>query len=205
MATFRLRYFSSAPVLRAIDPERLLAFLRPHGAFFAGRGYDLPPAKRGVEIEYQKLVDIFMSPTEATPRPLLDALAFELGLIEQVTEASLPAHVIAVEKRAPYRCGVWFISGRVLRKARKENEQAMFGQQFDRARLVGELRKWFVRVQSEAETLRDGVVVIWHPAAAKDVVAEATASVVVEIEADSVLDALDALSAARAEHERAAA
>ena len=56
---------------------------------------------------------------------IVHRLAFELALIGQMTESSLPAHVIAVEKRAPHRCGVWFISGRVLRKVRKENEQAM--------------------------------------------------------------------------------
>ena len=74
MATFRLRHVSSAHVLRAIDPDRLLAFLQPHRGFFAGRGYELPAAGTGEEIEYQRLIDIFMSPSESTPRELLDAL-----------------------------------------------------------------------------------------------------------------------------------
>jgi len=52
-------------------------------------------------------------------------LAFEHGLIAQITEANLPVHVIAVEKRAPHRCGVWFVSGRLVQKARKENDQAI--------------------------------------------------------------------------------
>jgi hypothetical protein len=74
MATFRLHHVSSAHVLRAIDPDRLLAFLQPHREFFAGRGYELPAAGTGVEIEYQRMIDIFMSPSESTPRELLDAL-----------------------------------------------------------------------------------------------------------------------------------
>ena len=74
MATFRLRHFSSPHVLLAIAPERLLAFLDPFRDFFASRGYEPPVAGAKEEIEYQQLIDIFMSPSEATPRELLDAL-----------------------------------------------------------------------------------------------------------------------------------
>lgn len=74
MATFRLRYLSNPSVLRAIAPEKLLAFLQPHSTFFTTRGYDLPQPDDGEEIDYQKLIDIFMSPNESTPPDLVDAL-----------------------------------------------------------------------------------------------------------------------------------
>ena len=74
MATFRLRHFSNPQVLRAIAPQRLLAFLHPFQGFFAGRGYKLPNKDAVEDIDYQRLIDIFMSPSESTPRNLLDAL-----------------------------------------------------------------------------------------------------------------------------------
>jgi hypothetical protein len=58
-------------------------------------------------------------------RGVVHRLAFEHGLIEQVTEVDVPVHVIAIEKRPPYRCGVWMISDPLVRKARQENEAAI--------------------------------------------------------------------------------
>lgn len=74
MATYRLRHFSSPHVLRTIEPERLLTFLQPYRAFFSAQGYDLPDPNSRHEIQYQQLVDIFMSPNDTSPRELLDAL-----------------------------------------------------------------------------------------------------------------------------------
>jgi hypothetical protein len=37
----------------------------------------------------------------------------------------VPVHLIAVEKKEPYRCGVWQLSSEVLNLAQKENEQAI--------------------------------------------------------------------------------
>ena len=52
-------------------------------------------------------------------------LAFYRALLAAVWGTELPVHVIAVEKREPYRTGVWRIADRVLEQARRENEQAM--------------------------------------------------------------------------------
>jgi hypothetical protein len=41
MATFRLRHFSSPSTLKAIAPDRLLAFLKPYFPFLQGRGLSL--------------------------------------------------------------------------------------------------------------------------------------------------------------------
>ena len=47
MATFRLSHFSSPEIIKAIDRERLVAFLDPHRAFFTARGVALPPPGSG--------------------------------------------------------------------------------------------------------------------------------------------------------------
>jgi hypothetical protein len=52
-------------------------------------------------------------------------LAFYRALLSVVWTTKLPVHVVAVEKREPYRTGVWRIADRVLDQAERENEQAM--------------------------------------------------------------------------------
>ena len=52
-------------------------------------------------------------------------LAFYRALVAETTGHTLPVHIIAVEKREPYRCGVWVISDKVLTEAQRENEAAM--------------------------------------------------------------------------------
>lgn len=52
-------------------------------------------------------------------------LAFYRSLVAVCTQQSLPVHLIAVEKCEPFRCGVWHIPDKTLRKAATENEQAM--------------------------------------------------------------------------------
>jgi hypothetical protein len=52
-------------------------------------------------------------------------LAFYRAMIARACGSVLPVHIIAVEKREPYRCGVWVIAPHVLDAAQKQNEQAM--------------------------------------------------------------------------------
>jgi hypothetical protein len=52
-------------------------------------------------------------------------LAFYHALIMRKTGEDAPVHVIAVEKKPPYRCGVWRISEQTLAVARGENEAAI--------------------------------------------------------------------------------
>jgi hypothetical protein len=56
---------------------------------------------------------------------IINRLAFEHGLISELADADLPVHIISTEKRAPHRCGVWFVSDRLVQKVRKKNEQAL--------------------------------------------------------------------------------
>jgi len=51
--------------------------------------------------------------------------AFYRALIERATGEKVPVHVIAVEKKEPFRCGVWVMDEQVLAHARRENEAAI--------------------------------------------------------------------------------
>ena len=52
-------------------------------------------------------------------------LAFYRAMVEQVTGRVFPVHLIAVEKRDPFSCGVWQIDPRRLFDAGIENEESM--------------------------------------------------------------------------------
>jgi len=41
------------------------------------------------------------------------------------TPTYVPVHIVAVEKKEPYRCGVWLVADEALAVAQKENEAAM--------------------------------------------------------------------------------
>jgi len=52
-------------------------------------------------------------------------LAFYRALVACVVGSVLPVHLIAVEKREPFRCGVWRMGEDVLGIAQKDNEDAI--------------------------------------------------------------------------------
>ena len=60
----------------------------------------------------------------------------------------------------------------------------------DRAWQVGELRKWFAFLRTEAETIPNGIVAVWHPDATKDLLEEAAGEPVAVIEAETIEEAL---------------
>ncbi|GIW90169.1 MAG: hypothetical protein KatS3mg109_0601 [Pirellulaceae bacterium] len=88
MATYRLRRFSRPETLKAIAPERLYHFLRPHGAFLLSRGVALPQSSQDGELDYDKLVQVFMTPDSTTPKELIDALYY---VDEMATSAGMDA------------------------------------------------------------------------------------------------------------------
>lgn len=55
----------------------------------------------------------------------LHQLAFYRALLGLETGELLPVYLIAVEKREPYRCGVWRIDPNVLAVAERDNEAAL--------------------------------------------------------------------------------
>ena len=52
-------------------------------------------------------------------------MAFYHAVLRVASKLDVPVHIIAVEKKEPYRCGVWEISIESLDFARAENERAM--------------------------------------------------------------------------------
>jgi hypothetical protein len=65
----------------------------------------------------------------------LHQVAFYRALVSEVSGVVLPVHIVAVEKREPFRCGVWLIAPHVLSAAQRENYQAM--QELRRCRDLG--------------------------------------------------------------------
>ena len=52
-------------------------------------------------------------------------LAFYRAVLAQVIGVAMPVHIIAVEKKEPFRCGVWRLDSDVLIEAQRENEAAI--------------------------------------------------------------------------------
>lgn len=52
-------------------------------------------------------------------------LAFYRAVLREVIDEMMSVHIIAVEKKEPYRCGVWRVGNDVLGGARADNEEAI--------------------------------------------------------------------------------
>lgn len=52
-------------------------------------------------------------------------LAFYQSVLAQVIDEHVPVYIVAVEKREPFRCGVWRLSDDTLASARAENEASI--------------------------------------------------------------------------------
>ncbi len=73
----------------------------------------------------------------------LHQVAFYRALMTEVSGRVFPVHIVAVEKREPFRCGVWQVAPRVLDQAQRENEAAMVDLKRCRER-----SDWFTRFES---------------------------------------------------------
>jgi len=72
----------------------------------------------------------------------LHQVAFYRALVAKASGHILPVHIVAVEKREPFRCGVWQVSPAVLDQAQHENEEAMTD-----LRRCRESGNWFTRYE----------------------------------------------------------
>ncbi|MGD8453622.1 MAG: PD-(D/E)XK nuclease-like domain-containing protein [Phycisphaerae bacterium] len=70
-------------------------------------------------------------------------VAFYRALVALVSGHVLPVHIIAVEKREPFRCGVWRVLPSVLDEAQRQNEAAMA--ELQGCRTTG---NWFTRYEA---------------------------------------------------------
>ena len=52
-------------------------------------------------------------------------MAFYQAVLAEAISGPAPVHIVAVEKREPFRCGVWRVSDQALAVARAENEAAI--------------------------------------------------------------------------------
>lgn len=52
-------------------------------------------------------------------------MAFYRAIVQEVISIPMPVHFIAVEKKEPYRCGVWLVAPESLAQAQKENDTAI--------------------------------------------------------------------------------
>ena len=52
-------------------------------------------------------------------------VAFYQSVLAEVLDEHVPVHIVAVEKREPFRCGVWRVSDDTLAIAQRENEAAI--------------------------------------------------------------------------------
>jgi hypothetical protein len=55
----------------------------------------------------------------------LHQLAFYRAITAEATGETLPVYLIAIEKREPFRCGVWLVGQDVLNTAQRENDEAI--------------------------------------------------------------------------------
>lgn len=75
MATYSLKKFAQADVLKHIDDDMMLRFLEPYKAYLQDRGFFFKKDADG-RINHRKLAQIFLTPSENTPTALVDALYF---------------------------------------------------------------------------------------------------------------------------------
>lgn len=73
----------------------------------------------------------------------LHQVSFYRALVAEACGQTLPVHIVAVEKREPFRCGVWQVAPKVLDQAQSENEEAMAD-----LRRCRETGNWFTRFES---------------------------------------------------------
>ncbi len=81
------------------------------------------PHRGIVDLKTCDMLDWFES--DARRYRYISQLAFYQAVLGQVIDEFVPVHIIAIEKREPFRCGVWRISDESLARARFENEAAI--------------------------------------------------------------------------------
>jgi hypothetical protein len=129
MATYNLRHFSHAEALKQIAREHLIALLAPHAEFFSGRGVTIPSPASGETLDYDKLVEVLMTPDAHTPNDLAEALFFidEMatvegmdGLLEEARVSKLRLDDIPNPSPADIAVQVWIQDKDILQQKHAE-------------------------------------------------------------------------------------
>lgn len=74
MPEYRMMRFANPELLKSLDRGDLIAFLSEYREYFVSRGVKIPQPGRDGRLNYDKLFRVLVTPTEKTPRDLLDAL-----------------------------------------------------------------------------------------------------------------------------------
>lgn len=75
MATYDLKRFARAHILKAIAPKNLVGFLQPHREYFEQRGFDLSLIREEMKSDdFKALLRVLVNPDPDTPQRLIDAL-----------------------------------------------------------------------------------------------------------------------------------
>ena len=124
----------AAGVQTNAEAQRLLASGIPEGVVRANyRGLDCQirmdwfSADHGI-VDLKTADDLTWFEADARRFGYVHQVAFYrsvLALVMGETPDSIPVHFIGVEKKQPYRCGVWLVAPESLRQAATENEAAM--------------------------------------------------------------------------------
>jgi len=80
--------------------------------------------ERGV-VDLKTCDDLTWFEADAKRYSYVHQTAFYRAVLAEVVGQRLPVHLIGVEKKEPFRCGVWRVSDEVLGMAQRENEQAI--------------------------------------------------------------------------------
>lgn len=73
-------------------------------------------------VDFKTCDDLTYFEADARRYGYLHQLAFYRAVLKQKLNTTAPVHLIAVEKKEPYRCGVWRIEPAALDVAQRENE-----------------------------------------------------------------------------------
>ena len=86
--------------------------------------YDWLHPHEGV-VDLKTCDDLTWFESDARKYRYINQLAFYQAVLAEVIGELVPVHIVAVEKKEPYRCGVWVISDEALHMARQENQAAI--------------------------------------------------------------------------------
>jgi hypothetical protein len=79
---------------------------------------------RGI-VDLKTCDDLTWFEADARRYDYVHQVAFYRAVLAQVIGLSMPVHIIAVEKKEPFRCGVWNVDVQALAIAQGDNERAM--------------------------------------------------------------------------------
>lgn len=76
-------------------------------------------------VDFKTIDDLTWFEADARRYRYHNQMAFYQAVLKEVIGEYVPVHLIAVEKKQPFRCGVWRVSDECLAMARNDNEAAI--------------------------------------------------------------------------------